>query len=371
MDLFDPSPLQRLALLVLWQGLALGLNSSALWYQVERRDRDRAVTWIQARRFCQSHYVDLAVLSTQDQYQFLLQTMAAGERDTFWLGLQPHTAPGGWGWKWVDGQGLSYDRWYIKSPGPGLCGCLETSLKGENKLLSRSCGETVERHGFICQGAVPPERLKAESEGTDHVTVHWDTPPLMQTADHSYRITTCSFQPHPHLSLLHPSLPPCHTPPLFLCPFPHPPHPTTPCCVLHLPYSNSSTSHSTRISGLTPGTQYTISVATVITRPDPVTGDNVTTDSDPVTVTVTTIGGGGGQPVVAMVLSVVKFIYLAVLLCLLYLILKRNAVQAPELDLESVELPTEEEYILDMIKTGPTSVEFPNEECIVELPPEE
>nr|XP_046201415.1 uncharacterized protein LOC124033428 isoform X1 [Oncorhynchus gorbuscha] len=354
-----------LCVVVLWQGLALGLSSSALWYQVERRDRDRAVTWIQARQFCQRHYVDLAVLSTQDQYQFLLQTMAAGERDTFWLGLQPHTAPGGWGWKWVDGQGLSYDRWYIKSPGPGLCGCLETSLKGENKLLSRSCGETVERHGFICQGAVPPERLKAESEGTDHVTVHWDTPPLMQTADHSYRITTCSFQPHPHLSLLHPSLPPCHTPPLFLCPFPHPPHPTTPCCVLHLPYSNSSTSHSTRISGLTPGTQYSISVATVITRPDPVTGDNVTTDSDPVTVTVTTIGGGGGQQVVAMVLSVVKFIYLAVLLCLLYLILKRNAVQAPELDLESVELPTEEEYILDMIKTGP------NEECIVELPPEE
>ncbi|XP_029573908.1 uncharacterized protein LOC115165030 [Salmo trutta] len=366
MDLFDLSPLQRLALLVLWQGLALGLNCSTLWYQVERRDADRAVTWVQARRFCQRHYVDLAVLSTQDQYQFLLQTMA-GERDTFWLGLQPHTAPGGWGWKWVDGQGLSYDRWYIKNPGPGLCGCLETSLKGENKLLSRSCGEIAERHGFICQGAVPPERLKAESEGTDHVTVHWDTPPLMQTADHSYRITTCSFQHHPHLSLLHPSLPPRHTLPLFLCPS----HPTTSCCLLHLPCSNSSTSHSIRISGLTPGTQYTVSVATVIKRPDPVTGDDVATDSAPVTVTITTIGGDGGQQVVAMVLSVVKLIYLAVLLCILYLILKRNAVQAPEPDLESEELPTEEEYILDMVKTGPRSVEFPNEEYIVELPPEE
>lgn len=106
----------------------------------------RPMSWFQAREFCQRHYVDLIVLSTEEQYFTLLNATTAS-KDSFWLGLQRQSTISGW--KWVNGEELSYSQWLTENVCTCHCASLEAMLKKDNKLLARYCEEL---HMFVCQG---------------------------------------------------------------------------------------------------------------------------------------------------------------------------------------------------------------------------
>uniref|UniRef100_A0A3Q3IK73 C-type lectin domain-containing protein n=1 Tax=Monopterus albus TaxID=43700 RepID=A0A3Q3IK73_MONAL len=105
----------------------------------------RPMPWLRAQEFCQRHYVDLAILSTEAQYLTLLSATAANNI-SFWLGLRYQSTLNVWAW--VNGDELSYEHWYKRNPG-GHCASLEAMLEKDQKLLARYCDEL---HMSVCQG---------------------------------------------------------------------------------------------------------------------------------------------------------------------------------------------------------------------------
>lgn len=103
------------------------------------------MSWPEAQRYCQRHYVDLAVLSSVEQYQSFINTTAASAA-MFWVGLRLQSRAHDW--RWVSGEELAYDRWFRRS-NLGRCASFETLLQDERRLLSRQCNEW---HMFVCQG---------------------------------------------------------------------------------------------------------------------------------------------------------------------------------------------------------------------------
>lgn len=101
--------------------------------------------WSKAREYCQRHYVDLAVLNTEEQYFSLLNATNTSE-SSFWLGLQRQNISSTW--TWVNREELGYEHWYIMNY-EGLCASLEAMLETEKKMLARYCNEP---HSVICQG---------------------------------------------------------------------------------------------------------------------------------------------------------------------------------------------------------------------------
>uniref|UniRef100_A0AAQ5XMG5 C-type lectin domain-containing protein n=1 Tax=Amphiprion ocellaris TaxID=80972 RepID=A0AAQ5XMG5_AMPOC len=101
--------------IVLCHGLASGQRPSH-YFLVQQ-----PMSWITARKFCQRHYVDLAVLSTQEQYFTLLNATAAN-KVSFWLGLQRQSVFSDW--KWVNGEELRYQHWFRRNY-EGRCAILD------------------------------------------------------------------------------------------------------------------------------------------------------------------------------------------------------------------------------------------------------
>jgi len=107
----------------------------------------KILSWDQAREFCRTHYADLAVLSTEEQY-LRLQDAIAVQKATFWLGLKCENIGSDWKCKWLSNEDLSYNRWYRNNYG-GRCGSFEAVVRKDRMLLARNCAET---HNFVCQG---------------------------------------------------------------------------------------------------------------------------------------------------------------------------------------------------------------------------
>lgn len=124
---------------VMCHGLAVGQITSH-YFPVQR-----PMSWSAGREFCRSHFVDLAVLSSEEQYFTLLNAMST-KKASSWLGLQRQTPSDGW--KWVDGAELGYQRWYRNNQ-EGRCATLEANSKTNMKLLARYCEE---QHMVVCQG---------------------------------------------------------------------------------------------------------------------------------------------------------------------------------------------------------------------------
>ncbi|KAG9337183.1 hypothetical protein JZ751_029663 [Albula glossodonta] len=235
---------------VLSQSLRAGAGLRALSVVRSRQ------SWGAAREFCRKHFVDLAVADTVEKYDFLVQETAGGS-ESLWMGLF-NGAPGGW--QWVDGGALNYNRWYRETQAAGMCGCLERSCSGPNRLLPRLCQE---RQAFICQGvslehlqnsinlkdqltsAAPPSRVEVVSVGMKEVTLCWDMPPFMHAIPHSFNVTVMSLTASDSVA----------------------------------PTSSSSSSNSSLISGLQPGSLYSFCVSTI-------TATGI--QSEPACVTVTT-----------------------------------------------------------------------------------
>uniref|UniRef100_A0A665WHJ3 C-type lectin domain-containing protein n=1 Tax=Echeneis naucrates TaxID=173247 RepID=A0A665WHJ3_ECHNA len=118
--------------------------SCALVFSQFARSRSNPNPETFSREFCQRHYVDLAVLNTEEQY-FALLNATHGNKGSFWLGLQRHSVSS---WTWVNGEEMTYKHWYRRNE-VGCCASLEAMLEKDEKLLARYCDEL---HMFVCQG---------------------------------------------------------------------------------------------------------------------------------------------------------------------------------------------------------------------------
>ncbi|XP_070759906.1 uncharacterized protein [Enoplosus armatus] len=293
---YETQILRRLATLVVCLDLAVGQIVSRYIFD------QRPTSWSKAREFCQRHYVDLAVLSTEEQYFNLLNATAAN-KGSFWLGLRRQSIFSGW--KWVNGEELSYEHWYRRNY-EGHCASLEAMLENDKKLLARYCDES---HMFVCQGPESPP-VTVDSVGSDHVVLSWNVSAFMQMTPHSYNVTTC----------------------------------TNTCDTLFCTYTDGSAFMNINISNLTSATEYFIEISAFVVRPDGVTGGKIILQMD----------SSRQNKVILVNLRLLKLVSLAPLLWILYRILKKC--KSPLLydfkesdhDVSPVELSTEY-TIVDLI----------------------
>ncbi|KAF0034204.1 hypothetical protein F2P81_014270 [Scophthalmus maximus] len=208
------------------------------------------MSWSKAREFCQRHYVDLAVLNTEEQYFTLLNATLAS-KGSFWLGLRRQSILGGW--TWVNGEELRYEHWYRWNI-QGRCASMESMLAKDEKLLARYCDE---RHMSVCQGSGSPQSLAADSVGTDQLNLSWSVSAFMQMTPHSYNVTTCASS----------------------------------CATLLYSYTNGSAFMNVSIGNLTSATEYSIRIAAFVVRRDSVTGGRTTLQSNPTDLQVKTDDG--------------------------------------------------------------------------------
>lgn len=256
--------LQWLAILALCHGLASGQIPSN-YFLVQQ-----PMSWIKAREFCQRHYVDLAVLTTEDQYFTLLNATAAN-KVSFWLGLERQSVLSDW--KWVNGEELRYEHWFRRNY-EGRCASLEAMLKTEKKLLARYCKEP---HMVVCQGPVSPQSVTVDSVGSSHVNLSWNVSAFMQMTPHSYNVTICSST----------------------------------CQTLIQQNTNGSAFMNVSISNLTSATKHFIEVSAFVVRPDSATGGNVILQNKPTTVQVKTDDFCKQHRIIMILLKLLKLMSLA------------------------------------------------------------
>ncbi|KAK0153577.1 hypothetical protein N1851_004643 [Merluccius polli] len=209
-------------------------------------------TWEQAREFCEKHYVDLAVLSTEEQYHRLQDDIPA-QAGLVWLGLKRDNQQSDW--KWVSNEELSYRylRWYRKPDG-FICGSLIAVVTEDRRLLGRNCEEPL---SSVCQGPVGPQKASLESVGCDHVTVTWNVSASMRSVDHAYSVTMCGTT--------------CDTFPVY--------------------YNHTDINHTSitiNLPNLTSSSSYVMNITATVTRPDAATGKSTTLQSSTLTMPITT-----------------------------------------------------------------------------------
>ncbi|XP_014855686.1 PREDICTED: uncharacterized protein LOC106925729 [Poecilia mexicana] len=211
--------LQQLAVLVVCRSLATGQISSRYFFTQE------PMPWVKGREYCQSHFVDLAVLSTEEEYSALLSAIPTNNA-SFWLGLHKQSS----GWEWTDGEQLRLTHWYNYNH-EGHCVSLEAMFEEKDKLLARYCNE---QHRVVCQGPVSPQSVSVDFVNIDQVNLSWNISALMQTTSHYYNVTICSFI----------------------------------CETLFYSYTNGSSLMSISISNLSAATEYFIYVSAVVIHLD-------------------------------------------------------------------------------------------------------
>ncbi|XP_034547397.1 uncharacterized protein LOC117818567 [Notolabrus celidotus] len=245
----------------------------------------RLMPWYKAREFCQQHYIDLAVLNTEEQYLTLLN-VTASDTGSFWLGLQMQNTSAGW--KWVDGEELTYDKWYRRNY-KVRCASLEAMLKKENKLLGRYCDEL---HMFVCRGPIPPQSVGVDAVSSGAVVLSWNVSASMRMTPHSYNVTICTNTCDTH--------------------------------VYH--YTNGSTLMTIIITNLTSDSEFFIEISAFVVRPDYNTGGDIILQSYPTALKVKTVESYRRPRVIRVIfiiLKLLKLLYLAPPLCFLHHILKK------------------------------------------------
>ncbi|XP_060894518.1 uncharacterized protein LOC132974461 isoform X1 [Labrus mixtus] len=264
--------LQRLAVLVMFHGLSMG-KIMPHYVLVQRQ-----MSWYKARDFCQRHYIDLAVLSTEEQYFSLINATAANNV-SFWVGLHRQNISSAW--TWMDGEELTYQNWYRRN----YQGCvsLEAMLEKDKKLLARYCDEW---HMFVCQGPVSPQPVK-DSVGSDHVILSWNISAFMQMTPHSYNVTLC----------------------------------TNTCNTLVFHYTTGSTFMTIKISNLTSATEFVIEISAFVVRPE-WAGEKNILQSNPTALQVKTVDSRGQSRAIFVILKLLKLVSLAPPLWILCQILK-------------------------------------------------
>lgn len=251
----------------------------------------RPMPWINAREFCQKHYVDLAVLSTEEQY-FTVREATASNKVSYWLGLQCQS-PGS-SWKWVNGEELGYKQWY-NSNYEGRCASLEAMVKKDEKLLPRLCNEP---HMALCQGPVSPPSVTVNSVRAHDVNLGWNVSSVMQMTPHTYNVTICTNACESRL-------------------YSHP---------------GGSALMNIDISNLTSCTEYSVAIAAFVVRPDNRTGKEIILQDDPTTLKVKTGDSHDRKKILCLLLKLLKLVSLAPPVWVLYQIFKKDAHECLEPD---------------------------------------
>lgn len=266
--------LQQVLVLVVCHGLAAD-DAESRYFLVKR-----PTSWGQSQEFCKRHFVDLAVMSTEKEY-YCLQSATAGERVSFWIGLQRSED---FSWVWVDGEDVHYDKWRENKVGD--CGSFEAMLLKPNKMLSRFCEEP---HASVCQGPVAPQDVSWVS-CSNCVSLSWNVSAFMQMTSHSYTVTACASE----------------------------------CIPFHYRFSRGASSITVHISNLTSATNYTFEISASVTRPDHATGRTHILQSSPTTLHIQTGAVYFQYSVPAIIVTSLKCIILAPSLWIIYLILKKG-----------------------------------------------
>lgn len=107
---------------------------------------------------------------------------------------------------------------------------------------------------FSFTGPLSPQPVTIDLVGTDQLNLSWNVSAFMQMTPHSYNVTIC----------------------------------TSTCDTLLHSYTNGSALMNVNISSLNSATEYFISVAAVVVRPDSVTGGETILQSDPTALLVRT-----------------------------------------------------------------------------------
>ncbi|CAN9512986.1 unnamed protein product [Ophioblennius macclurei] len=263
---------------------------------------EKPMSWTSAREFCRRHYVELAVLSTEEQY-FTVRDATASHKASFWLGLQRRgfRSP----WKWVTGEDLGYKQWYNNNY-EGHCASLEAMLKKDQKLLPRLCGET---HIALCQGPVSPQSVAVSSVRANNLILSWNVSNVMQTTPHGYEVTLCSST----------------------------------CETLIFSHAGDSVPMTVDIANLTSGTEYSVAVAAFVVRIDDRTGEERILRDDPTALHIKTGDSHEWKQVFHYFLKLLKLASLAPPIWVLYQMFKKDAEKCLEPDEDgSPALITEE-----------------------------
>ncbi|KAM6930884.1 uncharacterized protein FYW49_002800 [Xenentodon cancila] len=281
--------LQQLAVLVVCHGLAAGQTGSQ-YFLVQT-----PMSWVKARDFCQKHYVDLAVLISEEQYFALLNATPANTC-TYWVGLKRQSISGNW--MWVNGGELAYEHWYRRNY-RGHCASLEAMLEKDEKLLARYCDEP---QMSVCQGPVSPQTVTMDSVGDDYVNISWTVSTFMLMTPHNYNVTICS---HKGETLLY-------------------------------SYTAGSSVTSISISNLTPLTDYIIKISAFVFRPNSLIRENVTLQNNSATLQVKT--GSKVHRILIVIVKMLKLVILVAPLWILYHILKKDNFSDEGADVSPLEL---------------------------------
>lgn len=72
----------------------------------------QAKTWDEARAYCEEQGGELASISSDDEWNQVVQLLEADGHSVYWIGAQRS----GSGWKWIDGSDFSYTHWAAGEP---------------------------------------------------------------------------------------------------------------------------------------------------------------------------------------------------------------------------------------------------------------
>ncbi|XP_054895403.1 uncharacterized protein LOC129365879 [Poeciliopsis prolifica] len=269
---------QQLAVLVVCCSLATGQISSRYIFIQE------PMPWAKGREYCQSHFVDLAVLSTEKEYFALLSAIPMNNA-SFWLGLHKESS----GWKWTNGEQLRLTHWYNYNH-EGHCVSLEAMFEEDDKLLARSCNE---QHSFVCQGPVSPQSVSVDFVNIDHMKLSWNISALMQTTSHYYNVTICGFI----------------------------------CEMLSYPYNNSSSLMSISISNLSAATEYFIYVSAVVIHLDQETSRKWILQANPTMLKAKTVTSNKTHIIFFIVLDLFSLVLMVSSFWYIYQVVKKKSTE--------------------------------------------
>ena len=122
---------------------------------------DESGTWDVARGYCEAQGGYLAVITSEEEQEFLTSYIAGKEKRSYWIGLSDAAEPGNY--RWVNGEPFGYYNWAQNEPNHGYGGDEHyVALVSEDTEFDYPiyCGEwndhrfndrDLDQFGFICE----------------------------------------------------------------------------------------------------------------------------------------------------------------------------------------------------------------------------
>ena len=76
------------------------------------------LSWSDASSHCKGMNGTQGIFHTAEEYEFVITAVLPANRYDIWIGLSDHGQGGSRDWKWADGSGLTFSRWYSPTGEP-------------------------------------------------------------------------------------------------------------------------------------------------------------------------------------------------------------------------------------------------------------